>query len=372
MEINRISIIGIGLIGGSLAKAFRQRTGIRDITAVGRNQKILDRAVADGTITRGFTVLNEHVYNSDIIFICTPVRAAVNYLIELSGRVQPRCIVTDVASTKGEISAAASSLTDHLRFIGGHPMAGSEKAGYGSSYAHLFENAYYILTPGDNCEQSDLQTMKALIRAIGAIPVELGYREHDLITAIISHIPHIAAAALVNLAGKSESWEVMKMLAAGGFKDMTRIASSDPEMWESIIMSNREQVLSALSGYEDILSELRRAVDSGNTAQVVEFFRSAGKYRSDIRDGGKGLIEPIFELDVDIMDKPGAIGKVSTLLGNNLVNIKNMNVVNSRENFQGCLRISLSDSENLKKAFKLLKDSGYGVFSNSDSSINLK
>jgi prephenate dehydrogenase len=207
--------------------------------------------------------------------------------------------------------------------------------------------------------------MKALVRSIGAIPIELGFREHDLITAVISHIPHIAAAALVNLACKSEAGEVMKMLAAGGFKDMTRIASSDPEMWESIIMSNKEQVLKALSGYENILSDLRSAVDSGNTAQIVEFFRSAGKYRSEIKDGGKGLIEPIFELDVDIVDKPGAIGEVSMLLGNNLVNIKNMNVVNSRENVQGCLRISLSDSENLKKAFKLLKDSGYGVFSSS-------
>lgn len=155
------------------------------------------------------------------------------------------------------------------------------------------------------------------------------------------------------------------MLAAGGFRDMTRIASSDPEMWENILLSNREKVLDVLSGYENILSELRSAVKSGNSAQIKDFFLRAGNYRSTLRDSGKGLIEPIYELEVDMVDKPGAIGEVSTLLGKNQLNIKNMNVINSRENVRGCLKITLAGRDDLTKAYSLLKNSGFKVFSNS-------
>ncbi|NTV89586.1 MAG: prephenate dehydrogenase/arogenate dehydrogenase family protein, partial [Clostridiales bacterium] len=256
----KISIIGLGLIGGSLARAFRTKAGILDITAVNRNPEAVSQALADGIIARGFAELDaqamEHVCASDIIFICTPVQRTMQYLEFLSGKVGPSCLVTDVASTKGEIMAFVEKLPDAPLFIGGHPMAGSEKTGYRAGYAHMFENAYYVLTPAAGsqaCVSADpsavtvyadaLNRLVSLVRATGAFPVVMNAGEHDFVTGGISHIPHIVASLLVNMTMSLDTPDgKMRLLAAGGFRDITRIASSSPEMWENIVMSNREYI----------------------------------------------------------------------------------------------------------------------------------
>jgi len=364
MEVKKVSIIGLGLIGGSLAKALGERTEVSDILAVNPDMEPINQALRDGSITGGFTEMNEHVWSSDVIFICTPVNYALQYLDAMAGKLRPGCVVTDVCSTKEVIINHVNNMADPPCFIGGHPMAGTEKSGYAASFSHLFENAYYILTPCRTTTETAMDLISGLVRAIGGMPVILDASEHDRITGSISHVPHVIASALVNLVKAMDSPDgKMHMLAAGGFKDLTRIASSSPEMWEHIISSNRKQVKKILEAYIQILSTFVKSIDLQDSKAVYDFFESARNYRDSFPSTNKkGLIEPLYEITVDVVDKPGVIGEIATLLGNRHINIKNINVSNSREFEQGCLKIAFPDSESVNAAFELLSSTGYRVY----------
>ncbi len=361
----KISIIGLGLIGGSLAKIFIDKLGINDITAINRSSKSLDQAIKEGTITRGFHEINEYVWNSDIIFICTPVGLTKKYINFLSDKVSPQCIITDVGSTKSEIIDFVNSMENPPCFIGGHPMAGSEKTGYTASYSHLFENAFYILSHCKTTTTEAMETMTSLVKSIGAIPVEIDGIAHDNVTASISHVPHILASSLVNMVKKLDSSSgKMQLLAAGGFKDITRIASSSPEMWENIVLSNKEQVQLILTEYINEINSFKSMLDKEDSQSIYNFFETAKNYRNSFHNVKKSLISQSFEIVADVIDEPGIIGEIATILGDNSINIKNINVSNNREFELGCLKISLSNQESAHKAYDLLKQEGYTVYKN--------
>ncbi|MCR4436392.1 MAG: prephenate dehydrogenase [Clostridiales bacterium] len=365
MGDKKIAIIGLGLIGGSLAKALSERLGIYDITAVDLNTGSIEQAVKDKTVARGFTEVNEYVWNADIIFLCTPVKKALEYLETISSKVKPGCIVTDVCSTKTEILGCINGMREPPRFVGGHPMTGSEKEGYSASFAHLFENAYYILTPGKSTDDSALKCMTELVRGIGGIPLVMEAGEHDRVTGSVSHVPHIIAAALVNMVKETDSPDgKMQILAAGGFKDITRIASSSPGIWESIVLSNKRHIMGILDGYMKILKEFNEYMEKDDSEKIYSFFESSKIYRDNLAEGKKSLLYPLYEIAVDVVDKPGIIGEIATLLGQNGINIKNINVSNSREFEQGCLTITLPDAESENFAFDLLSNRGYKVYRN--------
>jgi prephenate dehydrogenase len=269
-----------------------------------------------------------------------------------------------VGSTKAGIIDFVSNMDAQFCFIGGHPMAGTEKTGYSSSFAHLFENAYYILTPCRNVQQASIDILAGLVKGIGGIPVILEADEHDKIAAGISHVPHLIASALVNLVKEMDGAldGKMQILAAGGFKDITRIASSSPEVWESIILSNKQEAENVLEAYIDILKKIKSSVNLGDSDSIYSFFETARNYRKSFSSTKKGLIAPLYDIIVDVVDKPGIIGKIATLLGSSNVNIKNINVSNSREFEQGCLRITLPDPESACKALDILGNSGYKAF----------
>lgn len=363
MHNKKYAIIGLGLIGGSVAKALHERLDAKDITAVDPSIDAIEQAINDGCIARGFTQLNHHVWDSEIVFICTPVKKTIEYINALKDKVRPGCILTDVGSTKADIIDFVNSLPEPPCFIGGHPMAGSEKTGYSSSFPHLFENAYYILTPAKSTSNQALEQMNQLISGIGGIPVVLDAGEHDRITGSISHVPHVIASALVNLVRRGDSAEgKMQMLAAGGFKDITRIASSSPEMWENIVLSNKKQIIDILEVYIKILNDFQANIKIDNSEWIYDFFAHSKVFRDSLPNSRRGLIPQNFELVVDVVDKPGIIGEIATILGSNNINIKNINVSNSREFEQGCLRITLPDSESLSESFELLAAQGYRCF----------
>jgi prephenate dehydrogenase len=358
----KVTIIGLGLIGGSLARALRERLGIIDITAINRSTDPIKRAVEDGSISRGFNELNDFVWDSDIIFICTPVKRAVDYIEIIAKKVKPGCIITDVGSTKSEIIEYINNMPDAPVFIGGHPMAGTEKTGYSSGFSHIFENAFYILSPSKTSTTTSLQLLTDLVMGIGAIPVTIEAHEHDKITACISHVPHIIASALVNLVKENDSSDSkMQLLAAGGFKDITRIASSSPEMWENIVSSNTEEIGGVIESFIEILEKFKHFMKSSNSDNIYGFFKLAKEYRDSFTNTKKGLINPVYEIVVDVIDKPGIIGEIASILANNSINIKNINISNNREFEQGCLRITLSDSQSIASAFDLLSSKGYKV-----------
>ncbi|HHW47557.1 MAG TPA: prephenate dehydrogenase [Clostridiaceae bacterium] len=363
MVNSKITIIGLGLIGGSLAKALRERLGVSDITAIEKDSGTIDKAVKDGSISRGFTAPNEHVWNSDIIFLCTPVKQTIEYITTIYDKTSPDCIITDVGSTKGKIIECVNNLPNPPCFIGGHPMAGAEKEGYLASSSHLFENAYYILTPSKSTTEAAIDCMLQIVQGIGGIPILIDAYTHDRITGAISHVPHIIASALVNMVREMDSGDGrMQMLAAGGFRDITRIASSNPDMWENIIASNSSHIIEIMNTYINILNKFKEDMINCNSRGIYEFFDSARNYREQMPSGRVGLISPLFDIVVDVVDRPGVIGEIATILGNNNINIKNINVSNSREFEQGCLRITLPDQKSVNIAFDLLSIKGYKVY----------
>ena len=363
MALKKAGIIGLGLIGGSIAKALRYRLGVKNIVAVDRDHISIDTAVKDGVLYSGCSEINDTILDCDIIFICTPAKSVIQYISTLSPLVKPGCIITDAASTKEEILNYADSMTNPACFIGGHPMAGSEKTGYSSGSAHMFENAYYIMCPSKAATPESINILAEIVAGFGAIPVTIDAKEHDRITGSISHLPHVVASALVNLVHDTDSPDSrMQMLAAGGFKDITRIASSSPEMWQNIMFSNKFQVVSILEAYIEKLNEFKYQLQADDSTGIHDFFLASKQYRDSFSSTRKGLIPSVYELIVDVADKPGIIGEIATLLGNHGINIKNINISNSREFELGCLRITLPDAESLQKSLDLLKAAEYQAF----------
>lgn len=359
-----VGIIGLGLIGGSIAKAIRQKTNIDKIIGMDFDEEMLKKAKEEKIIDCFTTEVNDSFSTCDFIFICTPVNTIVDYVKQLVNFTKPNCIITDVGSIKKDVVGHVYKLfSDKICFIGGHPMTGSEKSGYTASISHLFENAYYILSPMNNVNDQNINLLQELIKSIGAIPIIVPYDIHDFIAASISHAPHIIASAIVNTVNKLDVEEkYMFKLAAGGFKDITRIASSSPEMWQNICINNKDEVIKVLKIHENIIKDFRISLINENDSEILNFFKTAKDYRDQLIENNIGSILRIYELYLDVKDKPGAIAKVATLLGNNNISIKNINVVNNREFQKGALNIIFYDDTSKNSSKKILLQNGYQVF----------
>ena len=281
MKISHIGFIGFGLIGGSIAKAIRQFCPECHITATSRSLAPLETALADGVIDTVAEGVTDAFSDCDIIFICTPVVTITKYFSLLKPIIKPTCILTDVGSVKGTIHQAAANLGLEEYFIGGHPMAGSELSGYAHAYADLLAGAKYVITPSAKTSTERLDTYIQFVKDIKAVPIVMDYKTHDYCTAAISHVPHLASAALAKLVKDSDCKEAyMHLLAAGGFKDTTRIAASSPEMWEQICTSNPEAITHLLADYINLLTDIKEHISNGETHSIYALFEEAGAYRN--------------------------------------------------------------------------------------------
>lgn len=360
MDSRKITIAGLGLIGGSLSKAFRRTNPAFTIVGVDTDQENLRLAKMDGTVDLTFQHLEEAVSDSQFIFLCTPVHSIPEMLQTLSRVAWPGTIITDVGSIKsGIMKTAEQMLPKDILFIGGHPMAGGERSGFSAGVAHLFENAYYILTPRIGTPKWAVQELEHLISSTGAIPLVLDPLTHDKMVGAVSHLPHAIAAALVNTVREADSPDgAIQRLAAGGFKDITRIASSCPEMWRDISLSNKEQLLPLLSEIIRSLFELMQNLEKDEGFAVETFYRQARDFRDEIPSSESLYLLPYYQVYVDVEDKPGMIGQVTTVLGSQNVNIKNIRIINSREDEPGCLVLSLDDQVSQERAVDLLNQAG--------------
>ena len=352
----QIGIVGLGLIGGSLARAFRLKAKIPVIVAVETDRAAGQSAVDDGTIDAyahpddGFSILD----GSDLVLLCTPVSVITTILPALA-RLKIG-ILSDVSSVKVPVMREI----DLPNFIGGHPMAGSERQGYACSNAALFENALYVLCAGESCRISirELDAFEALIRSIGAYPVRMTAEEHDERVAVISHLPHVAASALSLLAASLDDGQ-LALLAAGGFRDITRIASSDASLWAGITRSATPTLLPVLAQYIDLLSAFSASLQTGDEFAVRDFFAQGAYYRNRLPVVGKGAMETTASLTVYLEDKPGSLAAITSLLGESDINIRNINIRNYRTYEGGQLHLLLSDSLQAAKAYSLLSEAGY-------------
>jgi prephenate dehydrogenase len=265
--IRRLAIVGLGLLGGSVAKAARAHGVAAEIVGVGRDLERIDAARRDGVVDAVTTDLVAALRGADLAVLATPVRALGRLLEDVARAVGPETIVTDVGSTKAAIVAVAERLarTYPLRFVGSHPMAGSEQSGYAHARADLFRGATVIVTPTETSAPAAVKAVTAFWEALGATRVlALDPDTHDRAVAAISHLPHLAAFALVDAVERLEpgAFDV----AARGFRDTTRIAASDATMWEEIFLANRDALAAGLDAFRAALADLERLITAGDSA----------------------------------------------------------------------------------------------------------
>jgi len=262
--IQRLAVIGVGLLGGSVAKAARVHGLAREIVGIGRDVLRLEPARADGTLDRVTTDLIAGVSDADFVVLAVPVRTIEGLLQAIWRTLPDGAVITDVGSTKAGIVRAAEDLavTRPLAFVGGHPMAGSEQSGYGPARADLFQGAIVVLTPTDATEPAALKAVTEFWEALGARVSVLDPDSHDRAMAAVSHLPHLVAYALMDGVARFEPAALD--LAARGFKDTTRIAASDARVWEEIFLANRAALARSVEGFHDALGELRRLIDAGD------------------------------------------------------------------------------------------------------------
>jgi len=371
----KAGIIGLGLIGGSLAKALKKRGCFARIAAVNRSLPSLAQAVKDGVVDEyavdsGLTdeTLKKLFYDCDVIFLCAPVDKLPEYAERLTGLISPGCILTDVGSAKMSIYEYMTSKSP-VCFIGGHPMAGSEKTGYKNAVDYLFENAYYVLTPMPWVPETAVNRLTQIVERLGAIPIRMTPEAHDAAVAAVSHAPHVIAAALVNMIQSLDKSGYLHALAAGGFKDLTRIASSSPEIWQAIALENRDELLSVLHSFTDTLRLFLDRLENADSGNIFEFFNKAKIYRDSFANKTSGAHNREFEIRVDVEDKPGIIATVATILSFNGINIKNIGILNSREYENGILQIVLDDEKALAKSYELLKRMNFNVYDGTESGV---
>lgn len=356
------SFLGLGLIGGSLAKAIRERSPETIIKAYDVDKQALELAVSEGVVNESFSEISASLCDCDYLFLCAPVQINLQHLELLPSLLAERTLLSDVGSVKGPIHQKIHKLGLENRFIGGHPMTGSERFGYTNSHASLLENAYYVLTPAKGVSPEQIERFHDFVAHTGAIPYLLEVNRHDRATAAISHLPHLIASSLVNLIKEGDDEDAtLKTLAAGGFKDITRIASSSAALWQQICMENRDSILQFLALYIDRLSRLNQKLLENDSAYLYDFFEEARIYRESFLDTRSGPLMKQYVLNLDIPDKTGAIATVATLLASHSISIKNMGIVHNREFQEGALRMELYTACEYEKAIAILSKFGYSI-----------
>ena len=361
MVFETIVIVGVGLMGGSLGLAIRRRNP--DVRIVGvSSPAAIKRALELGAITEGcgYDDMEHVVGDADLVVLCTPINRIQGLITQLAPMLKPGVLVTDVGSTKRTITAHAhNTLPKGVHFIGGHPMAGSEKSGIDAADPFLFQNAIYVLCPTDAVPDSLTRSFVRLLDTLGAVVVVLDAESHDRIAAAVSHLPQLLAITLVDMVGGLDSGEAPYLrLAAGGFRDMTRIASSPYGMWDDIFCTNGDVVREAIDAFINRLHEVRDAVGDATLGDV---FDVANVTRETIPKDTKGFIRRLSEVLVVVEDTPGVIARIAVALADIDINIRDIEVMKVREGEGGTLRLAFEDDAAAATAIRRLEDIGFSA-----------
>jgi prephenate dehydrogenase len=347
-----VLIVGVGLIGGSLGLALHESPLVDKIIGYDTDQASLIKAQESGAIDFS-TGLYEGIEMAGLVILCTPLSTFPSLLSSIKPYLKPGTIVTDVGSTKLQVmSAFAALLPENVWGIGGHPMAGAEIKGILGADRYLFENAVYVLTPADNTPADALQNLLEIVNSTGARIKIMEAAQHDELVATVSHIPHIAAVSLVNLTGGNNDCLV---LAAGGFRDTTRIASSGSGIWEDILISNRDQLVVKLDELMLGLDKFKKALNTGDKDSIRDMLEEARDIRDKIPGISKGLLPGFSDIVCIVPDKPGMIGQIGAVLGEYGVNIVDIEILRAREGDGGTMRLGVPLAEDADRAVKILQ-----------------
>ena len=354
-----IYIAGLGLIGASMALGIKRDHPDYEILGYNRSQASRDIALERGMIDRATDDFASFAPLADIIILTLPIQQTLAFIKKLATlNLKEGALVSDAGSTKSAIVATAEKyFTDKsVRFVGAHPMAGSHKTGAASADVNLFENAYYIFTPSSLTTSDTLEEMRDLLSGLHARFIEIEAEEHDRVTSQISHFPHILASSLMEqTASYAEEHEMARRFVAGGFRDMTRIAESEPGMWTSILLSNRDTIIERIEDFKGRLDDIGQAISKGDENQIWSFFNQAREQRQAMEIHKRGGVDSSFDLYVDVPDEEDVILRILELLrGTSLVNI-HINEEN-REDVHGILQISFKNAQDLKRAEQVITE----------------
>jgi len=360
LPFKRITIIGVGLIGGSLALAIKNRFPSTNIVGVDKPQ-ILKRALERNVVDIAERSVERAVHSVDLVIIAAPVIAIAKLLPIIAKNIGPHTIVTDTGSVKQSIVKQAQKLFPDGNFIGGHPMAGSEFSGIDAAHPLLFQNAIYILTPTSTTDKKSLRVAAKFFNSLDARIFTIDPATHDSIVAAVSHLPQLVAVALMNTVGKYHPNSPSHLsFAAGGFRDMTRIASSRFLMWKDILSANKKEIGKALRLFINQLEKIAAVVNS-NPSRLSSEFKTSRNLRLHIPQSMKGFMSPLVDLSVFVEDKPGELARLTSSLAKKKINIKDMELLKVREGRGGTFRLSFENRSVSNEAARILQRAGFNV-----------
>lgn len=364
-EFSRVAVVGVGLIGGSFARALKALPEPPEVVGVDPDAEtrawavdngVVDAAAAPGSVEAAAWL---SAGGADLVVLATPARFAPEWL-SLLGSAGFDGVVTDVASTKhGVLGAAQSFLSHPTRFVGGHPMAGSERSGVTASRADLFAGAYWLLTPSADTDPDAYRRVHALVSSVGARVISVDAQAHDEAVAIVSHVPHVAAAALVDLAAMhaGEGRELMR-LAAGGFKDTTRIAAGSPELWTGICLDNADALADGLSQLRGVLRDFEVRVRGRDASGITAWLAGAADVRRSLPAQWVPATSQLTELIVPMDDRPGVVAAITGTVSRSGCNIEGIDIDHETED-RALLVMVLTDEGDLARLASDLEASGF-------------
>lgn len=358
MIISKVAILGLGLIGGSFAKAIKHSDN-KILIAAYDKEEVLQKALTEKVIDIILSSFNDAL-KYDLILIALPIEQSLKIFKQLSPILKPNQIISDLCSVKGVFADEWESLLSKGYYIGAHPMTGKEKSGYENSDLLLYENSVFIIC-SEKENDEELKSYINFIKLTGARIVLLDPHLHDRITAHVSHLPQLLSVLLMNQAKNKKEDVALLDFAAGGFRDMTRIASSDFRIWESIIHYNKRDILKTLNNFQDQISFLHKLIEEDNYKSIEDMFESARLARNEIPINTKGFLDPLFDITVFVKDEPGMISKISTIFFDNNINIKDIELLKIREGTGGNFKFYFESESDASKAKQLIINAGFNI-----------
>jgi prephenate dehydrogenase len=359
----RIGIVGTGLVGASLGLAFRRLDEVDAVAGFDREPSEMETAKARGAISEVATSAAEAVSRADVAVLAVPVSAIAGVAQEVAPALKAGAILTDVASVKAPaVDALQQAAPPDVHVFGGHPMAGSAEAGAVHATAELFVGATYLLTPTTHTDPHAYRRLHTLVSRIGARVLAVRPERHDLLVAVVSHLPQLAATTIMNLAAeraRDEHAELL-LLAAGGFRDATRVAASNPELWLDICAENRQAIVAVLDDYRERIGALRSVLALADDQSLRRALADARAARRAL-PGKESATGDLLELHLPIPDRPGVLAEVTTTVGSVGVNIEDLGIDHAPEGGRGMLRLAIIGAEAAHRARAALEARGYEV-----------
>jgi prephenate dehydrogenase len=350
--VGTVVLAGVGLIGGSIGLGLQGRFLAERVIGLDPDPAALDAARGLGVIDQARLEPGPWLADADLVVLATPVRTLERLARDLAPFLRPEAVVTDVGSVKAPLVQALAG----LRYVGGHPMAGSERGGVLHADAALLENAVWVLTPTGDTDPAALRLVSDLVEALGARAIHVDPELHDRLVATVSHLPYLAALALTRAVGEADERDLLALLAAGGFRDLTRVASGSPRMSRDMVVANRDALRTALDAFTSQLRHVAALLDDPEA--LLEVAEGAKRLRDALPIVRRSLLPPRHELVVAVPDRPGELMRITRALGEAGVNIKDIEVLSVRE-AGGAVRLAFSEHEGLLRGMEALRAEGY-------------